>query len=181
MLLQPNSSDLMYSSPIYLTPNNYTLEVSSEKPVILDALVAISINRENETLQDFSSFSNEAPAEVVVFERVSSTSYTAEVNASSPFLLSFAEPYDASWIAFVDGQRIEPVPLYSVINGFWINKTGLLEITIEYEPQRLFYYGSTISIVTLIMCLACLAYDAKRNRASLKKIAERAIAKTYIS
>jgi hypothetical protein len=181
MLLQPDSSDLMYSSPIYLTPNNYTLEVSSEKPVILDALVAISINRENETLQDFSSFSNEAPAEVVVFERVSSTSYTAEVNASSPFLLSFAEPYDASWIALVNGQRIEPVPLYSVINGFWINETGLLEITIEYEPQRLFYYGSTISIVTLIACFACLAYDARRNRARLKKMAERTIAKTYIS
>jgi hypothetical protein len=164
MLLQPNSSDLVYSSPIYLTPNNYTLEVSSEKPVILDALVVISVNKESETLQDFSSVSNETPAEVVTFERTSSTSYTAEINASCPFLLSFAEPYDPSWIAFVNGQRIEPVPLYSVINGFWIDKTGLLNITIEYEPQRLFYYGSTISIATLILCLACLTHALIQSR-----------------
>jgi len=58
-------------------------------------------------------------------------------------MLSFAEAYDPLWEARVykDGRKIETVksiPLYSVINGFWINETGNLEIIIRYTPQDWF-------------------------------------------
>jgi len=58
-------------------------------------------------------------------------------------MLSFAEAYDPLWEARVykDGRKIETVksiPLYSVINGFWINETGNLEIIIRYKPQDWF-------------------------------------------
>jgi len=45
-----------------------------------------------------------------------------EVNATKPFMLSSAEAYDPLWKA-KDGKLVEiirSVPLYSVINGFWI-------------------------------------------------------------
>ena len=57
-------------------------------------------------------------------------------------MLSFAEAYDPLWEARVcnDGKLVEKVrliPLYSVINGFWINETGELEIIIRYAPAGL--------------------------------------------
>ncbi|MEM2335688.1 MAG: hypothetical protein QXZ64_05100, partial [Candidatus Bathyarchaeia archaeon] len=87
------------------------------------------------------------------------TRYIVKVNATEPFMLSFAESYDPLWFAYVNGERIQSIPLYGVINGFWINQTGLLEISIEYEPQKWFYMGSIISVSTLIACITYLVYD----------------------
>lgn len=59
-------------------------------------------------------------------------------------LTAFAESYDPLWYARVDkidgvavqSEPIHPVPLYSVINGFYVNRTGNLDITIEYELAK---------------------------------------------
>jgi len=101
--------------------------------------------------------------------KINPTKYIVEVNATNPFMLSFAEAYDPLWMAYVNGERIESIPLYSVINGFWINQTGQLEITIEYEPQKWFYYGSIISVTTLLACLTYLTYNWTKNKAIWKQ------------
>ena len=44
-------------------------------------------------------------------------------------MLSFAEACDSLWEA-----SVRSIPLYSVLNGFWINETGSLEIIIRYKP-----------------------------------------------
>ncbi len=161
--LASNSLNFSYSQTVHLNPNNYTLEVTCEKPAALDTLTIMEVDKENETLQDLFS-SEKAQAEVVSFRRINPTSYVAEVNATRPFLLTFAETYDPSWVAYVNGQRIESTPLYSVINGFWINQTGQLTITIEYEAQKWFYYGSTISAGTLIAIVAYATYNSMRKK-----------------
>jgi len=67
-----------------------------------------------------------------------------------------------------------------VINGFWINQTGLLEISIEYEPQKWFYMGSIISVSTLIACITYLIYDWIKKKDIIKRIKKRVEAKTTI-
>jgi len=71
-------------------------------------------------------------------------------------MLSFAESYDPLWVCYVNGEKIHSIPLYGVINGFYINQTGYLEITIEYEPQRWFNLGCIISLTTLLAYLTTL-------------------------
>jgi len=84
-------------------------------------------------------------------------------------MLSFAESHDPLWEARVykDGKRVEivkSVPLYSVINGFWINETGNLEIVIRYKPQDWFEMGLGISVMTFAGCVAYLFYDWRREK-----------------
>ena len=84
-------------------------------------------------------------------------------------MLSFAEAYDPLWEAriYKDGKLVEKVrliPLYSVINGFWINETGELEIVIRYKPQDWFGIGLMISATTFIGCMAYLIYDWRREK-----------------
>ena len=134
----------------------------------LDVIWLYSTQKENETLEDIFT-PNEIPAEVIYYQKINPTKYIVEVNATKPFMLSFAEAYDPSWIAYINGERIEPIPLYSVINGFWINQTGQLEITIEYEPQKWFYYGSIISVTTLLACLTYLTYNRTKNKPIWKR------------
>jgi hypothetical protein len=91
--------------------------------------------------------------------RINPTEYIVKVNATKPFMLSFAESYDPLWVAYLNGEKIQSTPLYGVINGFYITQTGILEITIEYEPQRWFNYGCAISLTTFLACTAYLTYS----------------------
>lgn len=107
---------------------------------------------------------NENFSKVINYRKINPTKYIVKVNASKPFLLSFGETYNPLWIADIKGKRIESALLYPMVNGFWINQTGRLEITIEYEPQKWFYIGCAISITTLITCIAYLTYAYTKNK-----------------
>ena len=86
-----------------------------------------------------------------------------------PFMLSFVEAYDPLWEARVykDGEKIETVksiPLYSVINGFWINETGDIEIVIRYKLQDWFEIGLTISTLSFTDVLAICSMTGEERR-----------------
>jgi len=110
-------------------------------------------------------------------EKINPTLWKVKINATKPFMLSFAEAYDPLWEARVykDGKLVEKVrsiPIYSVINGFWINETGNLEIVIRHTPQDWFELGLKISGLTFISCIGYLFYDWRRERKinELKKL-----------
>jgi hypothetical protein len=58
-------------------------------------------------------------------------------------MLSFADAYDPLWVVYTNVQsnnqddNFEPnsIPLYSIVNGFYIDKTGDYALVIEYQPQ----------------------------------------------
>ena len=106
----------------------------------------------------------------VIYEKVSPTLWMVSMNISQPSMLVFTESYDPLWVAHLNSKKIQSISLYGVINGFWINHTGHLEITIEYEPQRWFYIGSAISLTTLIACAIYLTHDWTRNKTILKRV-----------
>jgi len=140
------SQDLRGEIGVYTAKNNLT-DVAT-----LDEFV-VKIYNDNSLI-----FSN-GSVSVLDSKRVSPTFFTATINNTRPFVLAFLEAYDPLWVAYVNGEKIQSIPLYGVINGFWINQTGLLEITIEYEPQRWFYYGLVVSLLTFTGCVLYLAKE----------------------
>ncbi|VVB89721.1 Uncharacterised protein [uncultured archaeon] len=162
-------SDFAYIGPIYLNKGDHKIEIMQNNKTNnsdLDVIWLYSINKKDEKLDDIFTV-NEIPATVSNHTKIGHTIYKTEINATKPFMLSFAESYDPLWtvkIVKINGKPIEseiirPIPLYSVINGFWINQTGDLDIIIEYEPQKWFYIGVAVSTITLVMCIAYLIYD----------------------
>lgn len=109
-------------------------------------------------------------AKVIEWRKLDPAKTVVEVNASEPFMLVVNEAYDPSWRAYVNGETYYPVPVFSVMNGFLINKTGQLKILIEYEPQRWFYYALTVSVVTLLTCLVYLTKRWAGRNALCKRI-----------
>ena len=79
-------------------------------------------------------------------------------------MLSFAETYHRLWVANVNGKEYTSVPLNSIGNGFWIEDTGELEVTIEFKPQRWFYTGAIISGIAVAGALLFLFWNWKRKR-----------------
>jgi len=75
---------------------------------------------------------------------------------------------------------VRSVPVYSVINGFWINATGDLTIIIRYVPQDWFELGFKISVTIFILCIFYLIWDWRRSRGDrwalgLEKVFRRAL------
>jgi hypothetical protein len=118
----------------------------------------------------FNNSTENQPATILDYSRSNPTKITAKVNATEPFILAVSEALDSSWTAYVNGKQYKPIPLYLGLKGFSIDQTGLLEVTIEYEPQRWFFYGSIISATTFLACITYLTYSYTKNKSILKRI-----------
>jgi len=151
----------VYSGSMFLTEGSHTLRILPEGETEIDSIIVYSASGD-ETLEDV--FNSEQGAAVISWEEVNPTKYVVHVEARGPFMLAFAEAYDPLWVAKVNGMEYKSMPLYSVINGFWIDNTGKMDITIEYKPQRWFYYGAAISIATFLGVLAYMAWHWTRGR-----------------
>lgn len=154
-----------YLAPLYLKKGGHSIEVKpvGSEPCAVDVVWLYSIENEGETIEDVFDFM-ESNVEVVSYQKVDPTKYIARVTASGPFMLEFAESYNGLWEASVNGKKYQSVPLNSIANGFWIDETGDLEITIEYKIQRDFYHGAVVSGVGILGCLAFLIWNWRRER-----------------
>jgi hypothetical protein len=150
-----------YSEPIFLYAGQHTLQLSGGMAVI-DRLMLFSTNSE-ETLEDIFQ-ANGSPASVISWEEKNAAKYVVHVDAQSPFMLAFAEAFNSHWVAKINGKEYKSQPLYAVINGFWIDETSELEITIEYKPQQWFNYGAIISVVSLFGALGFVVWDLSWKR-----------------
>lgn len=133
------------------------IEIYIYEPNYINTAWLYSI-KNNETLEDLFSVN----ADIKNYSKVNPTLWKVQVNATKPFMLNFAESYDPSWEARVykDNKLIEkvkPLRLYGVINGFWINSTGKdIQVVIRYIPQEL--YDIFLIISGLIFILSLLLF-----------------------
>ena len=163
--LESDTLRFVYTPPFRLSEGRYTLTIEPESKATLDVVWLYSSNK---TLQQLFEV-KEKPAKVVSYQKINPTLWKVKVRAKKPFMLSFAEAYDPLWEARVykDGKlvkKVRSIPLYSVINGFWINETGNLTIVIRYLPQDWFELGLKISALTFVGCIGYLFYDWRRER-----------------
>ena len=165
--LKSESLDYIYTPMFYLKSGDYTLKIVSVEESYLD-VVWLYPTYTDQTLEQFFN-TGERTAEIISFDKITPTLWKVRVNIMKPFVLSFAEAYDPLWEAEVykDGKLLgtyTPFPLYSVINGFWIDKTGNLEIVIRYKPQYWFKVGVTVSLVWFCLVVLFIFYDWRKKR-----------------
>lgn len=110
------------------------------------------------------TFAEQPLARVIEYEKIDPTKIIVKVEAFKPFTLAINEAYDGNWRASLLDETHNSIPIFSVMNGFPINRTGELVITLEYVPQKWFYASSAISMSTLIVCAAYVAYLYGKGR-----------------
>lgn len=86
------------------------------------------------------------------YRHLSPTAYEVFVHTDKPFLLVVSESYDPLWTAVVnDEKEYSSIPVSGIVNGYWIEETGELEIRVEYQGQRAFTQGGRLSLFTAIL------------------------------
>ncbi len=87
----------------------------------------------------------------VEYTKVSSTHYKVNIHSNSPFVLAITEAYDSGWVAIDEhGNKLQSMPLYGMINGFYFSRTGDYAVSLKYEPQEFFNIGASAAAVTLV-------------------------------
>jgi len=107
-------------------------------------------------------------ATIIDYKCISPVEWEVVVNASNPFILIYTEPYDRLWKAYVNGKEVEPITLYSMVNGFPINETGISCIKIYYTLQTYYNLGLFISGISFMILIFLCIY--RRPNAKAKTI-----------
>jgi hypothetical protein len=138
-----------------LRRGEHVIVFSTDDEVYIQSLILFTLNQEVSGMQEI--FKVETTNLLLDYKQMSPVEWEVTVNASSPFVLVFTEPYDRLWRAYVNGREVEPIMLYGMVNGFPINETGILHIRIYYTLQTYYNVGlftSCISFITLaFLCI----------------------------
>jgi len=103
----------------------------------------------------------------------SPTSYQADVKSKGPFILVFLENYDEHWKISVNG---DPIPetnhlrANTFANGWLIDASGSLTITINYETQSFLLTSVILSVVLPTSLLMFLSIKDIRKVARLIRL-----------
>jgi hypothetical protein len=109
-------------------------------------------------------------AQVLQVQNISPEKIIIKVNSTQPFILATTQTLDRFWVAYVNGQKVSPVPVYLGLKGFLINETGQFDVTIVYLPQDWFNYCLTISAATvLLLCISLVYLNRKTIKASITR------------
>lgn len=96
----------------------------------------------------------------VSFTQINPTKYTISFHTDKPEILSFAEQFDSRWkLSLFEGKHFR---LNGYANAWFIDKPGTYKLTLEYSPQKLFYYGSIITLITLLFSI-CIVLKRREN------------------
>jgi hypothetical protein len=179
-----NSSDLKWlylNDSTYLNGGKYQIKIYSNSDSVVDLDSVVLYSTKNNTTPTmlpvdirgydeldgiFNSKEDSLPAYLKEFRKINPTLYEVEIkNATRPYMMSLVESYDPLWMASYgnDNHKISSVPLYSIINGFYINKTGDYILSIEYQPQIWFIHGAVVSILTTLVILTLLFFPRIRK------------------
>ena len=141
---------------LYLTSNltkgDTVLSISSKGEIHLDSVYVYSDSFEGEDLSKLFKVTKNFDAKIT-YNEINPTLFQVGLTNNEPFMLAFAEEYDPLWRAIINGKEYAPIPLFSTINGFWIEDGSTKEIKIEYSPQKWYYFGIVITLSTLFFSI----------------------------
>lgn len=115
--------------------------------------------KEQGRIVEFSEeFAEDSPVKVS-YEKINSTKYKIQISGlSKPGMLIFSANYNPYWRI---SSRKEPILVYSLLNGFRVEKNG--EYVVTFEPQKYVYPGLVISGLTLLIVISYLIFLKNRN------------------
>ncbi|TSC87767.1 MAG: Uncharacterized protein G01um10147_453 [Microgenomates group bacterium Gr01-1014_7] len=92
----------------------------------------------------------------VSYNKINPTKYIVDISGlTKPAFLVFSQSYDGLWK--MNGQTF--LPVYSLLNGFKIEKNG--QYTVEFEPQKYVFPGLLISTITAVGLILLLIRSSK--------------------
>ncbi|MEM3696470.1 MAG: discoidin domain-containing protein [Candidatus Bathyarchaeia archaeon] len=142
--------------PVELEKGETEVLASAYGKIIFDQIILYTVKENEEGISLQSLFSSENSPPTISYEKLNPTTYKLHVKTEQPFFLLFSEAYNPLWKAKIDGasQTVQSIIAYSLINCFYINKTGEFEVEVYFEGQTCADIGLKISFLSLSFVVA---------------------------
>jgi hypothetical protein len=149
-----------------LTSGNTPLKVYSDSQTSLYKMILYSDSSENETLNELFT-PKRPPAILSYYDKIDPTHYEAKVNATKPFVFKLIDDQEFNnpslWVAHAKENQYHSIPLYKGAIGFFIEDAGELDIKVEFVPQKWFYLGLIITVITIVGSLIYLVWQRRER------------------
>lgn len=158
------------ADPLTLDAGEHEVRISAVGRVELDKILIYSLTDEEScSLHELFTASN--PVVSLTYQKVNPCTFKVNVSAESPFTLIFSDTFSHFWKAYINGEEVPSTLAYSMVNSFYINKTGLLTITIHFTGQNYADAGLKISLAsfTSIVVAAPIVSIILRKRETAKR------------
>jgi len=153
--------DWEYFGPIHLDAGSHKITLNGK--IGFYKMIVYSLKEEEGNIYLDNLFKPKYAPEIKKYDQISPVKYTVSIeNNGGPFLLIFSESYHPMWKAYMDGEEISSIPVYSIVNGFYIKKTGSFDITIYFIGQTYANVGLEISTTTLITTSVFLVIPSQK-------------------
>ena len=127
-----------------------SLSVGGVDLVELDEILIYSLKGDEVSLTMPQLFNATSPSVSVTYDEVNPCTYQVHVDANEPFMLIFSEAYSPFWKAIINGEEIPSTLAYSMVNSFYINRTGQFTVIIYFTGQTYANTGLIISFVSFV-------------------------------
>lgn len=85
---------------------------------------------------------------IIDYRQVDSSHYEVHLNNEGPIILATTTAYDKGWVAIDEkGNELPSIPIYGMVNGFYVEEPGNHSIMIKYKPQEFSQIGAVLSSV----------------------------------
>jgi hypothetical protein len=155
-------SNWTYAGSLSLSSGERTLTFDLTDSTLNRVALFSSLDANKTSIDDFLSAAK-TKASIVEYKFNEPTSITASVNASKPFLLVLAESYNPMWELDSNDASISSVPVYSFLDGFFVNKTGNFTVSISYKPQVILTFSQYVSVFSLSATVGFLGWQATKT------------------
>jgi hypothetical protein len=152
------------------TKGNHRISIQSLGPTQCDAFILYSV--EEEMAASFPSLIDVFASKSTVpvnYKKVGQSRYVINVELEKPSFVILSESYHPLWRAYLGCEKINSMISYSFVNGFFVNKTGKITMTIEFGGQIYTLVGGIISIssfglATLYLCANYIPSIKRKTR-----------------
>lgn len=144
--------------PLFLEAGYHRIALTATTPSSSDSIASPVFLR-----QPAEAAAREVPN--VTFTKVNPTQYEVKVeDATRSFWLVMNQRFDPRWVISASGvrQQFNHLEANGFANAWHINKTGTFTLSLSFAPQRQFYLGAVISVISWVAGIAYIARSTKR-------------------
>lgn len=143
----------------------YEISADAYGKVIFDQMILYSLceGENGSALQNL--FGSESYVPSIEYTMINPTAYKVHIETEQQFVLVFSEAYSPLWKArFEDSQEVNSIIAYSMVNSFYINRTGAFDLLVYFDGQTYADVGLKISALAFIVALAILVTPSRTLR-----------------
>jgi hypothetical protein len=145
------------AGPLLFDEGEQKITVNAYGKILFDQIIFYSLGHEESGGFLPNLLAADLYSPVISYEKINPTAYRVHVKTDKPFFLVFSEAYNPLWRAKLDdGQEIKSVIAYSLVNSFYVNRTGEFDISVYFVGQIYADIGLKISMFSISLIIMIL-------------------------